>query len=730
MRSGADTIATVSTDEGGIRPARSLRSLLAWVWPYLRPSRAALAVVAAIAIVMLAAQAVTPLLVERILAGGVWNAALFAALAALIVLQVATGHALERMAHTIASRTGHRLRISIFDRLLRTRVLHQDGLVRSSSVSRHTADVDDVTIALESTLVAGIPGIIRLIQSLVLLTFIEWRAGVCMTGAAMIFLLVRSGVGRGLIVADRERLDARSRVSQNVDEAITAAHPIRGMRLGEWVRTRFASASSVLQAKSIAQGTYLAQLSSAARAAGLAGLLFVVIFAVALGGTTLAAAAAALLYIEAVVRSLEALPPWVRQLQLALVSRARIDQILTAPEDAERPTTLGAIPGIIDVLDQVAGDRLIGVVPGIDVEADDALSLMARSGQDLHVTQEPAVANLRVIEHLRALRPELSTEEAGRLLDVVGLTSSAVPAQEPIGPGGSLLTVSERQLLTLAMALAGDPRTILVGPILALRDPDGALHLIRRIADAGPSRVAVAVTTPEVAEAMDHVVFVRGSGVEVGTHAELLVSVPEYAALWHRRLQSDDVDLTSLGIDGDAATSMHARLVMERYAAGDIVYRQGDPADRVVFIVAGRLEILTGDDRGNLRRVAVVGPGNHCGDLRLTVGETRAETVRCLDDAVVRSLSRSAISSGMVGLLDRTDAERRLLTSLLRQGSVTQVELRDSVPDVTDEEFNSALALLLRDGAVQRSGDTLTPATRRSTKSGAEDVLDRLTGLL
>ena len=685
---------------------------------------------ALIAVVMLASQAVTPLLVERILAGGVWNAALFAALAVLIVLQVAMGYALERTSHTIASRTGHRLRISIFDRLLRTRVLHQEGLARSSSVSRHTADVDDVTIALESTLVWGIPGIVRLVQSLALLTLIEWRAGLCMTGAALTFLLVRSGVGRGLILADRERLDARSRVSQNVDEAITAAHPIRGMRLGSWARTRFAVASSVLQAKSIAQGTYLAQLSSAARAAGLAGLLFVVIFAVALGGTTLAAAAASLLYIEAVVRSLEALPPWVRQLQLALVSRARIDQILLAPDDDERPTSLAAIRETADLVARVPGDRLIGVVPGTDVEADDALSLMARTGEALHVTQEPAVANLPVIDHLRALRPDLSVDEAAHLLGVVGLTSSAVPAEGPIGPGGSVLTVGERQLLTLAMALAADPRTLLVGPILALRDSDGALDLIRRIADAGPSRVAVAVTTPEVAQAMDRIAFVTEESVESGTHAELLVSAPAYAALWQRRLQSDDIDLSSLGIDGDAATSMHARLVMERYQAGDIVYRQGDPADRVVFIVAGRLEILTGDDGETLRRVAVLGPGNHCGDLRLTVGETRAETVRCLDDAVIRSLSRSAISSGMVGLLDRTDAERRLLTSMLRQGSVTHVELRESVPDLRDEEFDAALALLLRDGAVERNGDTLTPATRRATKSGAEDVLDRLTGLL
>jgi len=44
-------------------------------------------------------------------------------------------------------------------------------------------------------------------------------------------------------------------------------------------------------------------------------------------------------------------------------------------------------------------------------------------------------------------------------------------------------------------------------------------------------------------------------------------------------------------------------------------------------------------------------PGNHCGDLRLTVGETRAESVWALTPLVLRSLSREAITAGITGLL-------------------------------------------------------------------------------
>lgn len=678
---------------------------------------------------MLAAQAVMPLVVERILAQGTWDPALIGMLAVTITLVIVLGYVLERQAHTIASRVGDRLRRSIFSHVLRTRVLHQEGLVRPSIVSRHTSDSDAITDAVESTLMSGLPSIIRLIQSLVLLTIIEWRAGLAMTAASLVFLLVRSGVGRGLVVADRARLDARSRVAESIDEAVSAARPVRGMHLREWAHSRMATASRFLERQSIAQGAYLAQLSTAARAAGLAGLLFVVVFAVALGGTSLAAVAAALLYVEAVVRSLESLPPWVRELQLAVVSRMRIEQILTAPIDPARPLTFEPPVGLHDAAEPLLRCRLTGVVTGLDIDPDDVLACLAEVSGALHVTQEPAAFNLPVGDHLRALRPELADTEAGDLLRLVGLETLAGDTTSPLGPGGAALTVAERQRLTLAMAVAGRPDSLLIGPILPLRDTDSALELIHRIADAVPEHMALAAMTPEVAQAMNAVIFVTGDDVRTGTHADLLVDSPAYSAIWERRLRADQVDLSALGLGEEAESSMHARLVMERYADGDIVYREGDPADRVLFIVAGRLEILTSDGLGNERRVAVIGAGNHCGDLRLTVAERRAETVRCLDSAVVRSLSRDAISAGMMGLLDRTSAERRIVTALLRWGSASPEELRERLADLDTAEFDAALALLIRDGAVARRGDALTAVHRRTTKTGAADILDRIGGL-
>jgi ABC-type multidrug transport system fused ATPase/permease subunit/CRP-like cAMP-binding protein len=623
---------------------------------------------------------------------------------------------------------GDRLRLSIFAHVLRTRVLHQEPLVRPSIVSRHTSDTDAITAAVESTLTSGLPGVIRLVQSLVLLTVIEWRAGVAMTVATLLFLIIRSGIGRTLVTVDRARLDARSRVSESIDEAVSAARPVRGIRLGSWMQDRVAAASHTLESRSRSQGTRLAQLSTAARAAGLAGLFFVVVFAVAVGGTSLAVVAAALLYVEAVVRSLEALPAWVRSLQLALVSRMRIDQILTAPVDPVRPLMMTPPASLDDSAEVLRSQRLTGIVTGLDIETDEVLAHLARASGALHVTQEQAAFNLTPSQHLRALRSDLTDTECEQLLQIVGLPAALLEA-EALGPGGASLTVVERQRLTLAIALAARPDLLLIGPILPLRDPDGALDTIYRVAESGPEHIAVAAATPEVAAAMEGIIFVTGNEVHAGTHADLLITSPAYSALWERRLNVDRVDLSTLGLGEAAEASMHARLVMERYGEGDIVYREGDPADRIIFVVAGRLEILTTDAEGLTRRVAVLGPGNHCGDLRLTVGERRAETVRCLESAVVRSLSREAISAGMMGLLDRTPAERRIVTALLRQGSATEADLQERLPDLDAAEFASALALLLRDGAVTRRGDLLTTVHRRTTKTGAADILDRIGGI-
>ena len=113
---------------------------------------------------------------------------------------------------------------------------------------------------MEKTIVEGIPSLIRIAQSLIILTWLEPKTGIAMTVAAIVFLILRSVIGRSMLVVDRDRLDASSRVSETVDESITAAHVVAGLHLGAWQRARFRKTADRLAQKSELQGIKLAQL--------------------------------------------------------------------------------------------------------------------------------------------------------------------------------------------------------------------------------------------------------------------------------------------------------------------------------------------------------------------------------------------------------------------------------------------------------------------------------------
>jgi len=148
-----------------------------------------------------------------------------------------------------------------------------------------------------------------------------------------------------------------------------------------------------------------------------------------------------------------------------------------------------------------------------------------------------------------------------------------------------------------------------------------------------------------------------------------------------------------------------------------------------LFIVAGHVEIGVSATGGGIDRVAVLGPGNHCGDLRLTVGERRAENAIALDDCVVRSLSRQAIAAGITGLLDRTPTERAIMDSLLRLGPATRDELQQRLAELDASTFAGALALLVSDAAVREIDGVLSAALQRQTRKGAADLLDKIKDL-
>lgn len=343
------------------------------------------------------------------------------------------------------------------------------------------------------------------------------------------------------------------------------------------------------------------------------------------------------------------------------------------------------------------------------------------------VPADAELLNLSVREHFQAVTPDIAQDHITGALTVVGLQhllDRPGGLDTALGPGGAHLPASDRTRLLIAMATVAAPSTVLLGPAPLLADPDTAASLLTALRATGAT-VVVCLRSPEVAASMDRVIHVTAQTIETGDHTSLLTASPEYSRLWSRRLLGDVVDLSTLGVDDQTSEGLHERLVSERFSVGEVIYRQGDPADRMLFIISGKvaIEVADGD---HVRQVAVLGPGNHCGDLRLTVHEQRAESAIALQDCVIRSLSREAYASGVMGLLNRPVLQRRVMAEILRHEVSGADELVDRMPMAEEALVRAAVAALLRDGVVRERDGRLRLVHRRRVRAGMQGIHDRL----
>ena len=406
---------------------------------------------------------------------------------------------------------------------------------------------------------------------------------------------------------------------------------------------------------------------------------------------------------------------------------------------------------LINGADLNLGEGVIGLVTTPGVDPDEILALLAGERQfetgTVRLDGQPtsSLAQRGLVRHVpvegvgfqaspqelfQAVAPGLDLGDVKDLLVDVGLAELAEQdsfLEGSMGHVGDALTTAQRQRLALAVGLAAEPAALLVGPIYPVVEPDAILSLLESIARRLPRCAVITVRTPEVADLVDRVLFADGTTLLVGHHHDLLIGNERYAALWQSHVDRllPAIDLSVLGIDDDAADSLRLRLITERCDAGEMLYRQGDEADRLLFIVSGRVEIQVAGADGSPRVVAVLGPGDHCGDLTLMPGERRVETAVAREACVLRSLSRHAIEAGHLGILDRTPIERRVLVSLLREGAADEATLTTRL-NIEEGAVVAALALLRRDNAVTIAAGKFSAVlgTTRSRLSG--DLAEKL----
>jgi len=93
------------------------------------------------------------------------------------------------------------------------------------------------------------------------------------------------------------------------------------------------------------------------------------------------------------------------------------------------------------------------------------------------------------------------------------------------------------------------------------------------------------------------------------------------------------------------------------YAAGDFIFKQGDPATEFFVIETGDVEVLAfNPDSSREEVVAVLGPGDFFGEAALVTSRTRNASVRARSNVLVVTLGRSLFTEMSANLAPLRDA--------------------------------------------------------------------------
>ena len=141
--------------------------------------------------------------------------------------------------------------------------------------------------------------------------------------------------------------------------------------------------------------------------------------------------------------------------------------------------------------------------------------------------------------------------------------------------------------------------------------------------------------------------------------------------------------------------------VHERRAAGEVIFRQGDPGDRLFVILRGEVNVLREVGEPEPRRLATLRAGSFFGEMALLTAEPRNATVVAVEECELLAVARPHVQrlidtdrevlrtllrffrARLVGTLVQTAPLFRGLSLLERRNLVARFRLREIQPGTT-----------------------------------------------
>jgi ATP-binding cassette subfamily B protein len=297
------------------------------------------------------------------------------------------------------------------------------------------------------------------------------------------------------------------------------------------------------------------------------------------------------------------------------------------------------------------------LLDGVDLRTGTQASLR---DQMAVVFQDTFVFNTTIRENLAYGRLGATDEEiiaAARQAEIHDFILTLPAGYDTVvGERGARLSGGQRQRLAIARALLRNPAILLLDEATSALDPETEAQIQATLSQVTQQLTTIAVTHRLASAANADRIFVLNGGVlvEQGTHAELMAARGLYARLYEEQqgaalagvvpsIEASRLRRVPLFADlpPEALAAIASRLVLERFAPGDTIIRQGDLGDRLYLIDRGQVEVTAHNGPTGAQHLNTLHEGDYFGEIALLLDIPRTASVNALGPVQLLSLSKA-----------------------------------------------------------------------------------------
>ena len=568
--------------------ARLMRRLLGYLRPHWRSVALGLVVIVATSLLQLVQPWLTKVAIDRYIAhgdlAGVGRIALIflAVLAAVFALEFAQ----TWISQTIGQRIMFEMRMAIYGHLQRVDVAYYDRHAVGRLMTRVTSDVDALNDLFSAGVVALFGDAFMLAGIIGVVLYMDWRLALVTFSVLPLIVWVTQWFRRHVRESYRRVRGWVARINAFLQENLTGMATVQLFRREPVNFERFEAINRGHRDANVEAIFYYAVFYPAIEVvASLAAALIIVAGGgwVGSGTLTIGALVAFLQYAQRFFRPISDMSEKFNLLQAAMASSERIFGLLDTPVSIASPAVPGHRPGgarghiafehvwfaykgddwvLRDVSFEVAPGQRVGIVGATGAGKTTIINLLLRfydvqrgrillDGVDLRelpldelravcglVLQDVYLFSGTVGDNVRLGRDDLTRGDVERAVAAVHADRFVAGLPQgldtPVGERGASLSVGQKQLLSFARALAGDPAVLVLDEATSSVDTEtellirDALHVLM----AGRTTIAIAHRLSTIQDVDRILVFHRGELRESGSHQELLAHRGLYERLY------------------------------------------------------------------------------------------------------------------------------------------------------------------------------------------------------